>query len=205
MPRVNKGNNNLIYIMALGYKQKQIQYQPNHTHISGSFFSYDNTVTLNPQTAPLQFQSGVAQYAHRTEEYKAAGKFNARKLDESQSDEISLMGSLGEVAVALKLGIPFIVEQKPGEPDFAWNNCKIDVKTSERENLLISKRHLHDDWFYFAVQKQGDNFSLLGWTTAAKVKENADKYYYNGNSRGPAYIVPNSDLTPFKNLIGELL
>lgn len=177
----------------------------NTVNVSGVCHEYHNQITLD------KFQMGSGIYAAEMRQLDSAyqGYSNARNLDPQHSEYVSTLGSLSEVAFAVKCGAMldnayYISYGEVGKPDFHRKGIPGDVKASARyNNLLVAERHLEPEWVYVHVRQISETtYNIVGWITGAEILEHPE-WQYDDNERGLCYIAKKRYLHPFKKFIGK--
>lgn len=115
--------------------------------------------------------------------------------------QISIVGSLGEIAVCKYFGIYYNAEMNNFKAKDVGG--KYQVRTSPYDNsyLCLHKEDADDDIF-IAVIGYADTFRLIGYIRAIEGKRS--KYWCDKwNTGRPAYWVPQEDLKPIETILQE--
>lgn len=164
---------------------------------------YEGTyVILTPQD--LEFGMTIA--ARRFEQAQRMGLHNAHGLSANKSDslDIGILGTLGELAVARCLGIEYT-----GDP--AKDVGEYEVKTTDLIHgcLLVRPRGRFSGVlqgseatkYILVIRVSKVVFLVVGWLSAGEIKQKPKYFMDKGNSgRPPAWFIPQSELHPMERL-----
>ena len=147
-------------------------------------------VSLSPEE--IKFATDLGELRHNESIRQGKKDAHGLKISREEAKKLDIIGAIGELAVAVALGIPFDATVNTWKAPDLGDLLQVRTATKHNYSLLVRPGDKDEEVFVLTTCENLPDFHIHGWLWGKEAKQK--QWLRSPHGRPAAYFVPISEL-----------